>query len=437
MFFRSGYLTFGNYDYSTTMYFKALYNYLEANYSRFGKATETQFVEVNTGTSGEASVDFCTNTASFSTKTASIVGSGGTTAGTGNIALLCDTTTFFNTTSTAPSMNIAPSGSSVSLNFKTNSANYAQTTAFITITSGSGTGTGNISHRCGGTFIFNSAETQSLRINPNALVGAVDLIYRCNTGTPSQSSVTIRADNGTGTNNGTLSTYCGKTAVRASTGNFCAMEQSVGTNTATLNFKSSTANDVVSSSIIATGGSATANTGTITITADTLNLNVATTTFSNTTTTISSPTTNLTGASVNLTGDLYLTNGSGDFKMWDNVSTNSFRYIFGSQTLNCDEIPWNCMFSTQYANGSAFTITLAQSRNFENTFFTIYNGGSANITLQTGSGARFFGPSMTRGGQTSLTIGSNSARRIRGSVFNSTAFLNNVNDNGWFIENIQ
>jgi hypothetical protein len=280
------------------MYFKALYNYLEANYTRFGKAVDTQFVEINTGTSGTASVDFCTNIASFSTKTASIVASNGTTAGTGSLALLNSSTTFFDTTSTAPSMNITPSAGAVSLNFKTNSSNYAQTTAFITASGGSGTGTGSIVHRCGSSFVFNNVETQSLRINPTSTAGAVDVIWRCNTATPSQASVTMRGDDGTATNNGTLTTYCGKTAVRATTSNFCAIEQSVGTDTATINFKSSTANDVVSSYITATGGTASAGSGTLEVEGSILNLNTTTTNINNTTTNITSQNTNLTGTSI-------------------------------------------------------------------------------------------------------------------------------------------
>ena len=123
--------------------------------------------------------------------------------------------------------------------------------------------------------------------------------------------------------------------------------------------------------------------------------------------------------------------------MWSNVSTDSFQYLTASVTLNTDTIAWNTMFVTKFGFATAITVTLSQSRNFENTNFTIYNGGNAVITLATGSGARFFGPSMTRGGQASLNIAVNSARRVRGSVFGATNFLNNVNDNGWFIEVIE
>lgn len=433
MQFNAGYITFGNYDFSTTLYFRALYNYMEANYSRFGKSVETQFIEINTATSGEASVDFCTNIGSFSTKTVSMIASGGTTAGTGALSLLSGSANFFNNSNTASAMNITPGTGLVTLGFKVNSTNYNQTTAFIIAGGGSGTGTGIITHKCGSTVVSNNAENTSFRINPST-AGQVDIIFRANTANASQASVTMRGESTGTTNDGTLSTFCGKNVVRNSTGNSCAIEQSVGTDTATINFKSSSANDVVSSWIKATGGSGSVGTGTLEIEGDILNINTTTTNIANTTTTISSPTTNLTGTSTNITGDLYLTNGSGNFKMWDNVSTNTFQYLTASVNLSTKDIAWGTMFCTKYGFSTNITVTLAQANNFENTNFTIYNGGSGNITLQAGSGNRLFGPSLTRGGQLSLAIGSNTARRIRGSVFGSTNMLNNVNDNGWFIE---
>lgn len=435
MQFNAGYITFGNYDYSTTLYYRALYNYMEANYSRFGKSVDTQFIELNTATSAEASVDFCTNIASFSTKTASVVASGGTTAKTGTLALLCDSVNVLDNASSKPSMNISQSSGTLNLNFKTNSANYATTTATITASSGTTANSGNVISKCGSFFVFNNAENTSLRVNPTT-AGQVDILFRANTSTPAQASVTMRGESTGSTNDGTLSTFCGKNVVRNSTGNNCAIEQSVGTDTATINFKSSTANDVVSSWIKATGGSASVGTGTLEIEGDILNINVTTTNIANTTTTISSPTTNLTGTSTNITGDLYLTNGSGNLKIWDNVSTNTFQYLTASVNLSTKDIAWGTMFCTKYAFATAITVTLSQANNFENTNFTIYNGGSANITVQAGSGNRLFGPGLTRGGVLSLTMGSGTARRYRGSVFGATNFLNNINDNGWFVESI-
>jgi hypothetical protein len=427
-------------------------------------------------TTNEVDLLFKTNTSSVGTTTASIIANGGTTLNTGTLSLYAGAIRLgnvdllsaiaiygsvafqsgpsgfaFTNSALLSTLTIDPyTSGTVNLKFKTNTADNSITTAVIYATGGSGTGTGNIINRCGSSFFFNNAENQSLRINPTSTAGAVDVIWRCNTSTPSQASVTMRGDNGTGVNDGTLTTYCGKTAVRASTGNFCAIEQSVASDTATINFKSSTANDVISSSITATGGSSSANSGTLEVEGNILNLNTTTTSINNFTTNINSTTTNIgsfttnissfttniTSPTTSITGDLYLTNSSGSFKMWDNVSTGSFQYLTANVNLSTNAIAWNTMFCTKYAFGTAITVTLSQANNFENTNFTIYNGGSANITLTAGSGFRLFGPSLTRGGVLSLTIGSNSARRIRGSVFGATNFLNNVNDNGWFIENI-
>jgi hypothetical protein len=435
MQFNAGYITFGNYDYSTTLYYRALYNYMEANYSRFGKSVDTQFIELNTATSGSASVDFCTNIASFSTKTVSMIASGGTTAGTGTLSLLSGSANFFNITNTASAMNITPGTGLVTLGFKVNSTNYNQTTAFIIVGGGSGTGTGTITHKCGSSVVSNNAENTSLRINPST-AGQMDIVFRANTATPTQASVTMRGESTGTTNDGTLSTFCGKNVVRNSTGNFCAIEQSVGTDTATINFKSSTANDVVSSSIVATGGTATVGAGTLAVNGSILNINNTTTNVLSTTTNILSDSTNLTGANTTIAGDLYLMNGSGSFKMWDNVSTNTFQYLTANVNLSTKDIAWGTMFCTKYSFATAITVTLSQANNFENTNFTIYNGGSANITVQAGSGNRLFGPGLTRGGVLSLTMGSGTARRYRGSVFGATNFLNNINDNGWFVESI-
>lgn len=311
------------------------------------------------------------------------------------------------------------------INFLTNVADKNIATAKIVASGGTNAGTGNLISYGAGHFFFNGAGTQSLRINPASTAGAVDVIFRCNTANSSQASITMRGDNSTATNNGTLTTYCGISAIRASTGNFCSIEQSVGTDTATLNFKSSTANNVVSSSIIATGGSSIANTGTLTISGSGLTVNSTTTTLPGTV--------NISGVTnITSSGQLIGACSSGNMLLFNG---DSFQVIAASTfTLDPSTIPTGAMLAVNYASNNYFGITLSTTGIRDGQYFTIYNGGQNTIQILT-LGNRLFGPGCTRGGQSSFNIISNDARRFRGCTFGTTSMLQGGTlGQGYFVE---
>jgi hypothetical protein len=372
------------------------------------------------------------------------------TASTRVVSPICKIESSSLSTGGCVSFDTSVSGTST-MNFLTNATDKTTSTARIVGSGGTSAGTGNLISYAAGNYFFNGDGTQSLRINPNA-TNAVDLIWRANTSNPSQSSVTMRGES-TGTlNDGNLTTYCGKSAVRNSTGNFCAIVQSVGTDTATINFKSSTANDVVSSSIKATGGNSNADSGTLDIDGSILNINNTTTNIFSSVVNfilngastllhlIASPTSTIklqtpSGASTSVStvyGDLLFFNGSGTLQIG----------TAGNKNIKCTEQQFTKLILIGYDCPNGVRIILDQTTTsiMDGGEYQIWNMSANNVVISTNSSgtiANIYGPNLSRSGVDNIILTSNRGIRARAFTAVTSSIMQPPNNLsvGWIFHN--
>jgi hypothetical protein len=211
--------------------------------------------------------------------------------------------------------------------------------------------------------------------------------------------------------------------------------------TTTLNFYSSSTNpSVASSQIVASGGTSIANGGTIDVNAALFDLNSTTTTIAGTTTNLNSTTTTIAGTTTNLNSTT--TNVNSNFTILDSLyaptsngpsiicNGDCLIQLTGNQTYTMNNVAWGTCFAAGYSQASNITISLSTTNSRDGVYFHVYNGGTGTITVNT-QGTRLYGPSLTRGGQASVSIGSNTARYFRASTF-INGFLNSSITSAWF-----
>lgn len=408
---------------------------------KFRTPASFQSISIDPTVSGQPSLNFYSNTGNITQINSQIVANGGTATNGGNLSINAgainygktdNTTThtfygsvnlpsatgsaeFFNTAKTQ-SLLIDPqtTGSAVSLNFKTNTSSIGTTTGSITTSGGTTLNTGIITHLGASHYFRNSAGTQSIILDASLVSNAVYILFRSLSTSPSVNSAYIRCDQATSTSgSGVLTAQCSEFTAKTGTGNQAVELIPTGT----INFKSSSVYDVVSSSLVATGGTATALQGTLAINASTLNMNATTTAFP-------------TGTSITLSSP-----SSGDYPFYD--GGNKCVTISSATTIDNFTTVYDTLYVVPHSNGTNFTISLKGVASDVNTgnVFRIFNNGSSSVTIATtNSTNRLVGPAIARNGNFTYTLGSNASIRVQtikssGNPFNQTS----ANQNGYFI----
>jgi len=350
------------------------------------------------------------------------------------------------------------------IKFRTNTADPTMDTCRIRASSGTIADRGRLSLYGGivewfstNMTFWSTALTQSLLFDPTSTTGSVFINFRTSSSPSSTGVITasITGSGGTTANSGTITNTaniitdtCSQSIINATNSHvitspifaILGATQGIRINSDTSGemsvlFRTNTASPTqTSSKIVGTGGTST-NGGTLTITAENQYMEGANFSINSTgITALNSSATYITGTAWAKGNILAQNTTSIPMTIWSNSNAGSFIQLTGNTNIDAVNIPWNAMLITRYNFATAITLTLVTASNYENTFFTIYNAGSANITL-TSPNNRIFGPSLLRGGVNTLTIGSNTARRVRGTIFNgATNILNNTLGAGFFIE---
>jgi len=309
-------------------------------------------LDINTETAGEIALNYRTNTASSTVVTSSIVGSGGTTTNSGDIAInagsltlnapiVGDTVTFDSGALTTINLYFKILGVATSLlQFSGGTTTYNGVASFLT---------GTFSAACSvliqlksnlSTFT-NSADTTALDVDIG-VAGTLGLEFRTNTAVPTR----------------------------------------------------------ITSSIEATGNTA-ALAGTMTLTNGILNLN------SSVGTDFNNNRVRLIGTST-LYGDA---DGTGNYLPL--FAGNCFTLVTAAVTLTMRDVTRESMYVIPFGTTTSFTITLSTTNSRDSATFHIMNNGTGTITVGAGGGGRMFGNGYTLGGQNTVTLASGVGRSFR------------------------
>jgi hypothetical protein len=222
--------------------------------------------------------------------------------------------------------------------------------------------------------------------------------FRTNTSDPSITTSSIVATGGTTANTGTLTTTASVQRLNTAT-----LEVGNATPTA-VNFKTNTAAPTTTTSSITASGGTTAGTGTLVIDAALLQLD-----------TIRAGSMDFQTTAVGMTRLTQGNNGTSTGSMFEYGGT-SLVYIIpvgGSFNVafNTYALPNHGVILIGAASGAG-TLNMPSNNQRAGLTFIIYNQSLFNQTIAT-TGNRFTGPGLTRTGQTSFVMATNTARMIR------------------------
>lgn len=436
----SGSIYVGNSTNNTVNYIRGSTNNFQSNDNNFGASASTQSMEMDTSVSGTSSLNFKTNTGNTAQISSRIVATGGTATNNGTLtttagAIISNANSFRvgSASTTGPSVTFDTTTSSeIEMLFKTNTADPTMDTVRVKAASGTVADGGRFSFFASivewyqtSIVFWSKALTESLLLDIGSTAYRVAMNFRTST-SPSSTGVTtasIIATNGTTAGTGTLTTTCAKSITKSGTGN-TALEITPATNLSTIDFKSSSANNTITASIIASGGTATALSGTLDINASTIDVNGTTLNMNATTTAFP------TGTSITLSSP-----SSGGYPFYD--GGNKCVTISSATTIDNFTTVYDTLFVVPHSNGTNFTISLKGVATDVNTgnVFRIFNNGSSSVTVATtNSTNRLVGPAIARNGNFTYTLASNASIRVQtikpsGNPFNQTS----ANQNGYFI----